>query len=507
MLDQPLGVPPRFWRAVNHLRTALALGCTTLALVGCGGGSGDTTPPSPPPSALAAPANFTVNNLDPFDTFAPHIFGIFWWNATLGATRYELYVDPDGTGPLPETKADDYNEASGTGFSWGARDQGFQGSLYSAVTASSLAASLNSTYRLRACDASGCGAFTDSKAVDIVNSVSHEFASGRVPLKSSAAIYRDNPRLTKDGLTLAIPAPSDDSDSAVYVFTRSSSAQPWQQPALLRSGKANFGWRIALSADGSTLAVGANEPASSAPNSNRVVVYLYQRNGSTWNQQAFLEAPSAPSACPQCGGGFGTSLALSADGNLLAVPVNYHGPSVDAISMSGVTTYARTGATWAPQAYVETGSQGVSSMALSSDGNTLAVSDGGYFQLPATGNPLASVLVFAQKGNGTWSQQARIPAWIISAHTMQGAASTMALSSDGNTLAVHARTEPEDFSCGSFAARAWAIALYARTGTTWQRQTAISRGIAGNWALASDGNALFYGNELFTRNNGAWACP
>ena len=77
MSDQPLGMSPRFWRAVNHLRTALALGCSTLALVGCGGGSGHTTPPSPPPSALAAPANFTVNNLDTFDTFAPHIFGIF----------------------------------------------------------------------------------------------------------------------------------------------------------------------------------------------------------------------------------------------------------------------------------------------------------------------------------------------------------------------------------------------------------------------------------------------
>ena len=81
------------------------------------------------------------------------------------------------------------------------------------------------------------------------------------------------------------------------------------------------------------------------------------------------------------------------------------------------------------------------------------------------------------------------------------------LDSDGNTLAVHAPTEPEDFSCGSFAARAWAIALYARTGTTWQRQTAISRGIAGNWALASDGNALFYGGSTFTRSNGTWACP
>ena len=51
------------------------------------------------------------------------------------------------------------------------------------------------------------------------------------------------------------------------------------------------------------------------------------------------------------------------------------------------------------------------------------------------------------------------------------------------------------------------MALYARNSSTWQRQAAISRENADSWALASDGNAVFYGNALFTRSNGTWACP
>ena len=79
-------------RAIISLRTAAALGCALVALAGCGGGSDDAAPPPAP--GLAAPTNFTFE-LN------------FRWTATPGATRYELHVDPDGPGPLPEAKAAD----------------------------------------------------------------------------------------------------------------------------------------------------------------------------------------------------------------------------------------------------------------------------------------------------------------------------------------------------------------------------------------------------------------
>ena len=215
-------------RAFISLRTAAALGCALVALAGCGGGSDDAAPPPAP--GLAAPTNFTFE-LN------------FRWTATPGATRYELHVDPDGPGPLPETKAADGTNDDWRGFRYQPRgSQRFTGTFYDPSNATlDLAGRINATYRLRACDANGCGTFT----APIAQEYSYEFPSGRVPIFHS---------LSKDGLTLAIGQPSAGADSTVAVFTRSSRAHPWQQQALLRSGNAQFGAILALSDDGNTLA-------------------------------------------------------------------------------------------------------------------------------------------------------------------------------------------------------------------------------------------------------------
>lgn len=499
------GLIPAPLRAMNPLRTAAALGFALAALAGCGGGSDDTA--QPPASSLAAPTNFTVVN-----------FGTFGWNATPGATRYELFVDTDGTGPLAEVKADDFNQATGTGFSYfQAGAQGFAGSFNSAP---SLATSLNTYYRLRACDASGCGAFTSAKAYDVANAVSHEFSSGRAPTKYiySLDVF---PRLSKDGLTLAIGQPSANDDGAVYVFTRDGSTQPWQPHAVLRSGKRSFGARIVLSSDGSTLAATGKRISGSDANATADVVYLYQRSGSTWNLQASLEAPAAPPACPQpCLAGNVDHLALSADGSLLATSRNFStAPGVGSTSMGTVVTYARSGAAWSQQAVLETGGKSVELLALSGDGKTLAVNQGAV-SLGTPPTDMTAALVYAQQSDNTWSQQARIPVGIVHLVTVGALTlSSMELSGDGNTLAILASNspgrqppeldvKPTDLSCGPMVNGLY-MALYSRTGSTWQRQAAISRGgaNAGTWALARDGNALFYGNELFTRSNGAWVCP
>jgi len=480
----------------------LALGCATLTLIGCGGGSGD----KPPPSPLAAPSNFTVG----LDTLQ-----YFRWSATPGAIRYELYVDPDGKGPLAEVKVEDSDGVSGTGFSYSYHEPlGFTGYVYGNSILDQTER-LNGSYRLRACDANGCGAFTAVKGLNVAHDLSYEFASGRAPLQFSVG-SDSRPRLSKDGLTLVI---ADPGDSSATIFFRNDTTQPWQQQAVLRSGKANFGYNMALSADGNTLAVTSYEPTSSGPYASSGVVYLYQRSGSTWTQQAYLDANSAPQACPRrCSASLTNPLALSADGNLLAVSANITVPGDTHPSYAGaVFTYVRTGVTWAPQAYLESGGSNVSSMALSSDGNTLAMNEGKW-AAPLTGTPF--VRIFAQQGNGTWNQQARIPAGIVGLFDTSGVQqSAMELSSDGNTLAVLALNspgqptpaldlQPADLSCGSLAITAeWYIALYARNGSTWQRQTAIMRGLYTGWALASDGNALFYGNATFTRSNGTWACP
>ncbi|MDV7390622.1 FG-GAP repeat protein, partial [Arthrospira platensis SPKY1] len=73
-----------------------------------------------------------------------------------------------------------------------------------------------------------------------------------------------------------------------------------------------FGISVALSSDGNTLAVGADLEDTS-PASNNGAVYIFTRSGSTWTQQAKLLASDYASNEQ-----FGYSVALSSDGNTLA---------------------------------------------------------------------------------------------------------------------------------------------------------------------------------------------
>lgn len=467
-------------------------------MAGCGGGSNDTAqPPAPSPEpSLAAPTNFKSTG---FITFS--------WDTTPGATRYELHADPDGSGPLAEIKLSDYSEASRTGF--GYRSNSEQTSLsgsVSGIDALQLPAGINASYRLRACNASGCGDFA-SVVPDIAKLNSHEFSSGYAPFVLNSPSSQST--LSKDGLTLAMNHWSVAGDSTTYLFGRASKSQPWQQQARLSYGTST------LSADGTTLAVVGQETPSSPPRTTKTVVYIYHRSDSTWSQQ-YLDTPSAPSACPQPCEVYGASRGpmLSADGNLLVVPLNFSSrrPALDGgdTSIGAVATYVRNGAAWSPQALLETGGKRVEALALSGDGKTLVVNQGGHnLHYPDPQAPHA--VVFTQQGNGTWSQQARIPVDLSFVVDISGISySSMKLSDDGNTLAVSAWTwgSPAgiEFSCGP-KKDAMYIALFARNGTAWQPQAAISRGRDYPWALARDGNALFYDGELFTRSNGTWACP
>src|SRR6185436_9305068 len=85
-----------------------------------------------------------------------------------------------------------------------------------------------------------------------------------------------------------------------------------------------FGGSVALSADGSTLAVGADRDNSAATGINgdendlsagaSGAAFVFARSGLTWSQQAYLKA-SNPGAFDF----FGQSIAISADGSTLAV--------------------------------------------------------------------------------------------------------------------------------------------------------------------------------------------
>ena len=148
-------------------------------------------------------------------------------------------------------------------------------------------------------------------------------------------------RLSADGRTLVGGAPNEDSNAtgidgdesnnaladsgAAYVFTRP--ATTWSQHAYLKASAPGvsdyFGSSLALVASGSVLLVGAGQEdgASSSfggdATTNSIgdsgATYFFERLDTTWSQQGYVKAPKAIVF-----DGFGTNLAISADGGTFA---------------------------------------------------------------------------------------------------------------------------------------------------------------------------------------------
>src|SRR5690606_5375492 len=101
---------------------------------------------------------------------------------------------------------------------------------------------------------------------------------------------------------------------AVYVFTRIE--QTWAQQEHLMApnpgASDNFGASVALSGDGDTLAVGA--PFADGEYGDAGAVSVFTRGEQAWTHQHQLDASN-----PGAGDNFGASVALSYDGQTLAV--------------------------------------------------------------------------------------------------------------------------------------------------------------------------------------------
>src|SRR6267142_4040427 len=221
--------------------------------------------------------------------------------------------------------------------------------------------------------------------------------------------------MSGDGQTMAVGAPFESGGvrgingnqndnsvyaaGAVYVYTRNGNA--WTQQAYVKASNPgpndHFGSSVALSRDGNTMAVAAHWESSGATGINgnqnddsipqAGAVYVFTRTGTTWTQQAYIKASNTGSAAQGDGDQFGLSLALSGDGSTLAVgaitedsaakQINGNDKDDSAQSAGAVYVFARTGRTWAQQAYVKSSTQVAGdllgfSVALSFDGNTLA---------------------------------------------------------------------------------------------------------------------------------------
>ncbi|MCA9562299.1 MAG: hypothetical protein KC561_02365, partial [Myxococcales bacterium] len=130
--------------------------------------------------------------------------------------------------------------------------------------------------------------------------------------------------LSGDGSTLAFGAPEDRSgDGMVIVYRRRLSG--WEQVAFIDGPPfSELGHSVALSSDGSLMAVGAPGDRSSStgpstePEDDEAfqagAVYLFSIEDDEWDQVLYLKAPNTDS-----GDQFGYVVDLSSDGRTLAV--------------------------------------------------------------------------------------------------------------------------------------------------------------------------------------------
>jgi hypothetical protein len=261
----------------------------------------------------------------------------------------------------------------------------------------------------------------------------------------------------------------------------------------------DFGSSVALSADGNTALI-------SGIGAN---AWVFTRLGSSWTRGPELFPPN---------GAFVSSVALSADGNTALLGT---GGLINPTVPGAAWVFTRAGSTWTQQGPGLVPSNGsVSSVALSADGNTALLGWWGDNQGP---NPLATwgtgaAWVFTRSGS-TWTQQGgKLTA---NDETGQGAfGKSVALSADGNTALIGG---PNDNPApGSFPPGIGAAWVFTRSGSTWTQQggkltandeiglgdfgTGVALSANGNTALVGGpfDNAAAGGAWVFTRSGASW---
>ncbi|WP_150912833.1 integrin [Marinobacter halotolerans] len=357
--------------------------------------------------------------------------------------------------------------------------------------------------------------------------------------------FGEDVSLSADGNTLAVGAPDEDSSAtgvngdesdnsvtragAVYIFARTNAG--WNQVAYLKASNAeasdSFGEAVSLSADGTTLGVGAGGEDSGATGVNgdesdnsvsrAGAVYVFTRTDAGWNQVAYLKASNTGENDE-----FGEAISLSADGTTLAAGAlgedssakGVNGDETDntAIEAGAVYIFARTNAGWNQVAYLKASNAEADdifgdAVSLNADGTTLAVgaSEEGSSATGVNGDEsdnsadgAGAVYVFARTAGG-WSQAAYLKASNTDVDDSFG--NDVSLSSDGTILAVGADEEESlaigingDEADNSAPLGSGAVYIFERKASGWSQTSYVK---ASNTEDADD-----FGEALSLSGNG-----
>lgn len=344
---------------------------------------------------------------------------------------------------------------------------------------------VNNYYYVEACNAGGCQASNSTfTATEMIKAIGYTKASNGEAFDN----FGWSIALSADGKTLAVGAPAEDSKAigpngeqsnndstnsgAVYIFTVENGA--WVQQAYLKASNTEqpnlnskrflandrFGYRVALSNDGNTLAVSAlledsistgincnqdnyevttfntsSDPSDdliAASSTDTGAVYVFTRTNNEWSQEAYVKSSYFADELR-----FGETLALSGDGKTLAV-----GATSDSLAVSGILMYQASSMpeclVYYPSSTSSSSRSSSSSLSSSSSSSRSSTSSTSSYN---GGAGSGSVHIFIRREDG-WMQQALVK----NSNAQQGDAfgTSIALSDNGNTMVVGAIGEDSD---------------------------------------------------------------
>ncbi len=261
----------------------------------------------------------------------------------------------------------------------------------------------------------------------------------------------------------------------------------------------NYGNAVAVSNDGSTIAVSAfkesgivNDPTvNSAALSG--AVYVYRKTNSIWNEVAYLKAPNADDKDE-----FGYAIALSGDGNTLAVSTINEASSATGIdgnqldnlapASGAVYLYVNSGSSWQSQAYIKSSNSNLVdsfgfSVSLDADGTTLLVGAPGESssaqsingdETDNTGSLSGAAYVFELQNN-QWAQTAYLKS--TNSDKLDSFGYDVALSEDGLTVVVGSPGEDSNATSvngdemDNSSDNSGSAYVFVHSGTTWAQDS------------------------------------
>ena len=308
--------------------------------------------------------------------------------------------------------------------------------------------------------------------------------------------------------------------NTVYIFTRSGAT--WSQQITLTGSNTEsgdfFGEAVALSGD--TLAVGAPNEDSSGKGVNSTdqgngttdsgAVYVFARNGSSWNQQGYIKASNTGLSHH-----FGNQVALLDDTLAVGAPdeagistgINHDQTNNPSFASSGaVYVFVRGGTNWSQQAYIKASNTGqgdgfganlalsTNVLAVGASGEDSSATDVNNSQTNEGATDSGAVYVFS-RASDIWTQQAYVKA-----------SDTTASQRFGSTLSVFDNTLAVGTSNGRSAY------LFNRSGAIWTPQSTLTPntvGVSFNGALRLSQDMLVLADSsdmvsIFARAGTGW---